>query len=241
MAADRSVVLRLDARMRAMAWGAAIIVLLVLAVSFYAGFRYGLGESGVLLQRNKSLVMQTSDYERQVSELTQQVAIAEKAAEIDRLAAEEVRQSLLAEQLQVSSLQKDLDFYRSLVAPGERQAEVALHSLELVPGQQAGDYHFSALVTQSGGGNPLVKGNISANLELEVDGERQFTPVQQLPGFTGKLPAKLRFRFFQRVEGAFALPDNARPLQIVLRVTLGGKTARELETVYSWDQLIGGA
>ena len=214
---------------------------MLLAASFYAGFRYGLGESNVLLQRNKSLLLQASEYEKQLTERSQQVAIANKAAEIDRLAAEEVRQSLLAEQLQVGRLQKDLDFYRSLMAPDERQAEVALHSLELVGDRQSGDYRFSALVTQSGGGNPLVKGSISANIELEVDGDRQFMPLQQLPDFNGSLPAKLRFRFFQRVEGGFQLPGKAVPVQIVVRVSLSGKAARELEKTYPWEQLIGGA
>ena len=238
--ADRSVVLRLNGRFRAMLGAIIALLLALLGLAFYAGFRFGLGESSVLLDRNKALALQTVEYEQQVAGLNQQLAIANKTAEIDRLAAEEVRQSLLAEQVQVSRLQQDLDFYRSLMAPDERQAEVALHSLELVPDRQSGLYRFSALVTQSGGGNPLVKGSLSATLTLEADGDRQFIPIQQLSGFSGKLPAKLRFRFFQRVEGSFELPPQSKPVQVVVRVTLLGKTTRELEKNYPWNQLIGG-
>ena len=99
-------------------------------------------------------------------------------------------------------------------------------------------------MTQAGGKNKLFKGKLSIRLMVESKDPSAKDTIQtfalsDLPGFTGELPAKLRFRFFQTIEGAFKLPDNLTPVSMVVELESTAKAAQKINKTFNWQDLLG--
>lgn len=236
---------------------AIVLVLALVVAGAYGGYHIGLGEAGPALKKNKRLANDIIEL-REAARAAQQRAVrAEKTAEIDRLAAESVRQEWLAHRHEVAELENDVDFYRRLMAPDELDKGLAIYAFKLSLDEQTGHYEYSALVTQAGGQNRVVKGSLSISLLVEYvevndsgsdSGAADAIPARQallslksLPEFEGKLPAKLRFRFFQTIEGSFKLPEQGTPVSMVIALESAGKKPQQLEKTFNWQELSGAA
>lgn len=218
---------------------------LILAYGF--GRQAGMEEEQGYVQLVERLEIQKNALEIAVSKQRRRAVKAETTANIDRLAAEEVRQSLLTYRREVSDLQADVEFYRRLMAPEEVNKGLDLYSFKLSFDRVSKLYRYSALVTNSTSQNPVVKGTLGLQLrgtELLASAESEGAAVAKLldiedsPEFNGRLPAQLRFRFFQKVEGAFKLPEGLTPDSILVTINSNAKQAKHLERQFQWSSLL---
>lgn len=179
--------------------------------------------------------------------LQQRAVLAEKSAEIDRMAAESVRGEIVSLRQQVAEQQKDIEFYQGLMAPGsKRKPGIGIHDFNLSADGDRG-YQYKLVVVQSGNGNRLLKGIVNQyivgrSLRDGADSEQeQRLPVDLLPQFAGEQPAKLRFRFFQNLEGSFQLPSDFEPLRLEVDIRTTGKKPQKVAQIYRWADLLGEA
>lgn len=272
-ATSKTLVLRVTRRLKTLLFAAAVLMLALFWLSAYSGYLIGMGDAAKARAKNSELeadLLVSINSERNAR---QRATRAEKTAEIDRLAAEKVRQALLAYRREVADLQTDLEFYRRLMAPDELDKGLGLYDFKLTFDSEAKQYRYTAMVTQAGEQNQVVRGQLSiyllarpivdladdlagdlwgdapggdlpendrANADAVLgESELQRISVADLPAFSGDNPAKLRFRFFQNVEGVFKLPDNLSPVSMVVEVKAAGKSPQQLVTTHQWHQLIG--
>lgn len=258
----KTLVIRITRKFRFIAAVFALLLLIIFWLAAYTGYLIGMDEAVVAKAENielKTDLAASIDSERNAR---QRATRAEKTAEIDRLAAERVRQELLTYRKEVADLEADLAFYRRLMAPDELEKGLGLYAFKVSLDQQTDQYRYSAVVTQAGGKNQVIKGSVAIYLlareitnpvadpvtdpeqQAEAEPEAEQAPIQRiaisdLPDFAGSSPAKLRFRFFQTVEGAFKLPENLSPVSIAIEIKSTGKSAQQLEKTFPWHQLIG--
>ena len=113
----RNIVFRLD-RSKKIVFACTIIffLCLLLLVGFLI-YDKGLAEGKQAIAQNKLISADLVALKQALRAEQQRAVSAEKSAEIDRLAAEEVRVELLSHRNELAELQSNIEFYRSLMAP----------------------------------------------------------------------------------------------------------------------------
>ena len=235
----RNIVFRLD-RSKKIVFACTIIffLCLLLLVGFLI-YDKGLAEGKQAIAQNKLISADLVALKQALRAEQQRAVSAEKSAEIDRLAAEEVRVELLSHRNELAELQSNIEFYRSLMAPDEQEKGLGLYGFTLTYDQRSNTYQYKALVTQAGNQNRLLKGTISIRLMAESNDLIKGYVLSALPAFKGTLPAKLRFRFFQTIEGSFKLPDDLTPVSMAVELESTGKAAQKINKTFNWQELLG--
>jgi hypothetical protein len=244
MNSTRTIVFRLNPKKKiAIVCGIVFLLALLMAGSNFI-YNTGMGDGRQAIVQNELITAELAELQSVFRDEQQRAVNAEKSAEIDRMAAEEVRKELLGYRNELAELQSSVDFYRGLMAPDELEKGLGLHGFHVSFNKRSNSYQYKALVTQAGGKNKLFKGKLSIRLMVESNdssakGAIQVLALSDLPGFTGELPAKLRFRFFQTIEGAFKLPDNLTPVSMVVELESTAKAAQKINKTFNWQDLLG--
>lgn len=239
MKIGQSFVLRLTAYNTFRGISLIALMLLMIAVGFYWSYRIGLSESHRLVVENASLNEAVAQLQSDTAEARQRAVSADKAAEIARLANEEVRLSLFTYGEEIADLEADIAFYRGLMAPDELAIGLAIHDFYLSYEDDTDFYHYTAILTQSTNKHSVLKGSVM--MELLVQGPHGIERIafSDLPGVTDSMPARLRFRFFQRMQGQFKLPQELQPVSIVLSAETSSKKPQKVSRSFQWQALLG--
>ncbi len=240
----RTIVFRLNPRKKIALACAIVFSLALLIVGGLFIYNTGMADGRQAVVQNKLITTELAKLQTVFRGEQQRAVNAEKSAEIDRLAAEEVRKELLGYRNKLAELQSSVDFYRGLMAPDELEKGLGLHGFHISYNKRTNSYAYKALVTQAGGNNRLLKGALSIRLMVESSDSTAKESIKEyalsdLPDFTGELPAKLRFRFFQTIEGSFKLPDNLTPVSMVIELESTGKAAQKINKTFNWQDLLG--
>lgn len=207
----RSIVIQDDPvarRRRRLLLGLAAIVLFVLGALVGAWGNLYLGLESTW--ENRQLRSQIVSQARQLEELRQWKSDAETRREIDRAALEMVRNELAEQQETITELEKGVHFYRSLMAPGELAEGLSVHSIDLKPGSD-GAYQFRILVQQSSRKHQLLTGDMKVLVHGERNGEHIAYNLSDLSEQVPDADIRLRFKYFQAIDGELKLPDGFTP------------------------------
>lgn len=180
-------------------WRGASMLLLLLLGYVVGYWQFAAGDLSMLTSHverltleNQSLQAKTVHQERQLQ--VEQAAQANLAKELAVLQEEDMR------------IKEDIEFYKSIlkVTPGAA-GELKLHSFRLTKGISPNQYNYNILLMQSGRHDRLVQGQ----LKLALSGMRAGQPV--IVPVSGTLEAQginITFKYYQRVEGSFTIPED---------------------------------
>jgi hypothetical protein len=177
-----------------------LIILLLLLFGYLAGYwQFAAGDLAALaertertIQENQSLQARIVHYERQLQ--VEQAAQTNLAKELAALQEEDMR------------IKEEIEFYKSIlkVSPGAA-GELKLHSFKLSKGALANQYNYNILLMQSGRHDKLIQGQLNLVLQGVRGGQAVSLPVGGTPEAQG---IKINFKYYQRVEGNFSVPDD---------------------------------
>lgn len=215
-----------------------VVASLVLAAAG-CGFGAGWLGSGQALNATTAerdrLQQALAESELTVSDLAQKVGILEKGGEVDRQAANEVRETIRELKIQVAGLEEEVSFYKGIMVPGDKPAglQIGKVSVAQVEGRQ---YRYIVTMTQIAERRRQVSGTLIMNLIGQTEGKAQTLPLHEL---NSKVPAKgsrFRFRYFQELQGTLTLPEGFEPQQIKLLVQSAGKKPQRVEQTIDWPK-----
>lgn len=156
----------------------------------------------------------------------------QKAVQMEKQINAETGKDLRQNKIERLALEQELNLYRSIVEPGRRQGGLQVDSVEVLDGDEAGDYTLQLLVIQLEGQRSWRKGRVGLDIIGEQDdGEVRYS-LKELGG-----PADLPFslRFFQSLTADIRLPDGVVPTEIVTRIQVqGDKQNESLEKRFPW-------
>jgi hypothetical protein len=160
---------------------------------------------------NRALRERVTLQAREIEQLRQWQADNRTRLEIDEAALELVRLELAAQQETIAELEKGMRFYKSLMAPEEITEGLSVRSIDLKPGLDERRFQFRILVQQSARKHSLLTGTLNIELIGTVNGEEveyNLTDLsEQVPG----AGIRLRFKYFQAIEGELELPAGFTP------------------------------
>lgn len=202
----------------------AITLPFLLVVSFLIWWAYDAGMTlagfhrGEAEQEIARLREQVSVLEEKNAEQFNRIAVQERQSQMQLAAADEVQQQVTALQDENRRLREDLSFFQSLPLTAGRDAELSIHNVKLEPGSLPGEYHCRMLLVQG----VQRRGRVfQGDLQMVVNGEQrgQKVVLQFPPPDSAEVAAqRLNFKYYQRVERTFRLPEGMQIDSVEIRV-----------------------
>ena len=126
-------------------------------------------------------------------------------------------QQIFAKQIEKQKdLERELAFYRSVMAPEEFANGVAINGLELAHGVVRNQFRLKLVLTQL----KKIKKPIKGFINIQLVGEQNEKPHEIELSKLIKGSLKFNYRYFQVIETDFILPDDFNLGQLVVNVVV---------------------
>lgn len=210
-------------------------VLLVCGLSYGYGFSRGHGYQDAWLAELHDLRQQQQGYEQHLADINQELVNLRQGARIDREAAEQVREEVLASEASIAALKADLVFYRGLMTPTATEQGLGIRSFKVYATVEPRIYRYELVLQQLAVKHALLKGQVRLKLRGKMAGAELALSLQQLSPDEASEVRAFRFRYFQKLEGAIRLPQDFTPETIELRAETKGKWGVRVEKQLQWQ------
>ncbi|GGI69625.1 DUF6776 family protein [Shewanella gelidii] len=149
---------------------------------------------------------------------TQSQALASKnlALSVAKQSNKDMKSMFAQQHQQQVELERELAFYRSIMAPEHNAQGVAIHGLEMSAGLLPDSYHIKLVLTQLKKRKGYLKGKVAVTLHGTLDGKPQSIAMSSLTD--EKL--KFNFRYYQVFESKFELPEGFSLTQVKVKVNV---------------------
>ena len=115
-----------------------------------------------------------------------------------------------------ASLKEDLGFLRNIMSSGTTPEGIGLSNLKVERDAKPNEYRYRMLLTQGGQRKQDFKGKVQIVARVAKDGAMTTMTIPDAPAAD---PAgAFEFRFYQKVEGRFAIPDGSTLKGVDVRV-----------------------
>jgi hypothetical protein len=221
----------------AQAWVRRIIALVAIVVYGWVCYEAGVRLSGYRHEELVTLRAQLRDLEAQRSTLLSKLAVLQRSSEVESLASARMRQTLTGLEAEVMRLDKQLAFYKNIVAPSTMKPGLRVQDLQLSKAGPDGRYHYQLVLIQVRGDNRLAKGRV----EFTVWGRQAERELGlSLADMGARGPIRFSFKYFQRLEGDLVLPQGLTPSRIEVRVRPQTKRLEPIHRRFAWDKSVVG-
>lgn len=208
--------------------GAAAIGLLLFmglgAWVYDSGRRFAGFDSGASAQEISRLRASQSELLAEVARLRQIADTGESKFQIEHTTGQQLAKQVKVLEMENSSLREDLAFFEGLVPSGDatKDSGPKISRFRIEPDLAAGQYRYRMLIVQRGGkGQPVFHGALELVVKLQQGGK---DAMIVLPSGVEEAPSrfKLEIKYFQRVEGVFAIPTGAVVKSVEARLLQNG-------------------
>lgn len=173
---------------------------------------------------------------RVIEELQQRVATLSRSDQISRDANGELQGTLAERDEEIAALRADVDFYERFVGATAQRRGLAVHELALE--RRGGEaWHFTATLTQNLNRGVINRGDLAIEIEGTRDGRLQTLDWQALRQDPEADPVDYSFRYFQEIEGDFALPGGFTPSSVTVR--LDPASGNGVNREFDWQDAAG--
>jgi len=154
----------------------------------------------------------------------------ERAAQVDRVAADDVKSEIKTLQDERAELKREVAFLKSLVAGGDRKLVLSDHSLSSL-GERL--YRFEVTLAKRTDDQAMVSGEVLISVKGVAEGEQRTLDMGSLTeGRRTKIG--IRFKNFQRLKTELQLPDGFEPASVEVAVKPDGKGFKSFERAFDW-------
>ena len=212
------------------------LVLVVWWVFQYGHSRAGFDYDNLLVERdalNDKLALANAD----VKKHRERIAVLERAGQIDKKGYGGVERSLKQAQDEMLELKEEVAFYRGIVSPTETASGLSIADFRISGIGEDRAYRFKLVMTQMKNNTRLIKGYARVAFEGVQNGAQVEHTLHKVSG--GALDKlKLRFKYFQNIEGEIVLPEGFLPSRVIVDVVPSGKGLTRLKKTFDWPDII---
>lgn len=214
----------------------ALLVLLVLVagLAFWAGWRAVEVSYLNLLEERDQIALDRAEMQDELTSAKQEFQNLRLGSEVDRKAVDDIRATVREQKKTIAELNEEIGFYRGLMTPTDREKGLSIRGWELYPGSQPDVYQYKLVLQQLALKHSVLKGSVTVRVTGTENGVEVAYPLEQLAIESEKPVFKLRFKYFQNIEGELQVPAGFMPQRIdVVAKATSPKVART-EKHYSW-------
>lgn len=216
--------------------GVALVVLMavLLQAAFWFGQTHSSKANAIMKKELALAVAELNDVRANGQDLRRQLERALLGTEVDRQALEDVRLELLNLKTQMAALDEENQFYRNLMAPAGNKRGLNFGAVEVADTDQPRTYRYKVVMQQLATQHELINGALSFNIVGRQGGEVTVLGLHEVSGDVDSSKLKLRFKYFQNIEGQLILPPGFEPERIELQASSTGKNATTIDKRLGW-------
>ena len=215
------------------------IVVALVVVSAYLVFEYGrisagydIVEAGNISQAYEDRIMQ---FEDNIIELKQEIAILETNLAVDRESYKEVEASLGTLQAKIQEQRDAIGFYRGIVSPSDGNSGLRVQDLKFTRGKSEREFNVRLVLVQVMKHDRKVSGDVSLNIVGEQNGTEMTYAFTQLVKEDADQSWPFSFRYFQDFDRQLVLPDGFTPERINVEVRSRTRSISSIEESFAWE------
>ncbi len=197
-----------------------------------SGFRFSSAEDS-----RQRLSEQVEELRSANREMSQQLVNLERGRAVDEQALNQARRTIVELETRVATMQSELVFYKNIMAPSESTRGLQIDRVR-VRAAGAGDvFEFMVVLVQRGDNKSYLSGSVEVSLVGRRNEQRETIALKELSGDIENTDIKLRFKYFQEVEGTLTLPEDFEPLELRVVARRDGSNSAQVERTFDWDEL----
>jgi hypothetical protein len=155
-------------------------------------------------------------------------------SEVDRKAVDDVRTTVRRQEKTIAELNEEISFYRGLMTPTDRERGLSIRGWELYGGSSPDVFQYKLVLQQLALKHSVLKGSVSVRVMGMENGEQASYSLAELVTDTKKPAFKLRFKYFQNIEGELRVPAGFVPQSIDVVAKATSPKVAKTEKHYSW-------
>lgn len=163
-----------------------------------------------------------------------QMAVLERTRIIDSRTYDVVRSDLKQMQEEILELREEVEFYRGIVSPRERQAGLDIQTFKIEPADEERLYYFELVMSQVLKNDRFVKGVVKLVVHGVQDGEPLSLDFRDISP-NKSVGRNLSFRYFQRMNGEIRLPKGFVPRNIMIEMVPQKRKA--VSKTFDWQEM----
>jgi len=213
----------------------ACTVLVAAVAGLYWGY-YGASREHVIVGEENVLLSEALiQAQEQIAGLRSDLAMTGRDSLVDQRAAEEVQNTINGLRERIMQLEQDVSFYRQVMSPDTAELGLIIAEVVVTPANTPDIYRYRVVFRLAGAGDRNVEGSVAMTVAGLQGDERKVHSMAELMRAPSEFVDTLEFRYFQIMEGEFALPPDFSPEQIEVRANSTRPLEYTAERIISWS------
>ena len=173
-------------------------------------------------------------------ELKRQVAILERSGLLDQRVNETDQKTLSSLRDQLATLEQDLSFYKNVISKQTDETGLMVSEWSLKRISESNRYRYKLAVRQQDAdGDTYLNGHVNVNLVGTQNGRNVVYSLSEVSREQEQTDIKLRFKFFQDIEGELTLPENFLPEYVKIVGVENNPVRKTIDRDYPWIEAKG--
>ena len=216
-----------------------LLLLTGVAVSAAGGWGYAyyttvLTQQGEQAEKHE-LSAQLTDLRQENEALKRQIAILDRSSAVDQQTGAELQETLTALRQRVAQLEEDVLFYRQVVEEETEETGLVIGQLDIDVTRSPDRYRYKLVMRQQDAdGDTYLTGHVNFNLVGQLQDQQVILPLRDLSEFEDELDIRLRFKYFQNIEGELALPEGFQPDRIQIAAVATEPVSKRINEDFGW-------
>ena len=177
--------------------------------------------------------LQSSELEN--SDLRRQMAILDRSSVMDQRATEEVQSTIVTLRGRVAQLEQDIVYYRQVVSDETGETGLVISQHDIATTSTAGVYSYKLVLRQlDADGDSYLVGFVNVNIVGSQGEEQMIVPLREVSKEQDLLDIRLRFKYFQNIEGWLTLPEGFVPERVQIAAVSTEPVEKNINQDFSW-------
>lgn len=200
----------------------------------YAYYTTVLAQQGEQAEK-RELSAQLTDLRQENEALKRQIAILDRSSAVDQQTGAELQETLTALRQRVAQLEEDVLFYRQVVEEEADETGLVIGQLDIDATRSPDRYRYKLVMRQQDAdGDTYLTGHVNFNLVGQLQDQQVILPLRDLSEFEDELDIRLRFKYFQSIEGELALPEGFQPDRIQIAAVATEPVSKRINEDFGW-------
>jgi len=213
---------------------AGMLVCLLFAGGIVGGYWYGGEDAADARNEVTQLRELVSEFVIENGNLRQQLADMDRTVVMDRQVNAEIQDTIAELRDYISQLEQDNAFYRQAMTSEFENVGLVIGQIELRNSDEPSHYQYKLVMRQEDSTSQYLTGHVNVNLVGEQEGRRIVLALRDISDDQEMLDIKLRFRYFQNIEGELVLPQGFNPRQIEIKAFATAPMAKSVSKTFDW-------
>ena len=206
-----------------------------IAGSFFYGYRSGTLQGQFDQLDGEQLTANLEKFESENTALRSQVALLDRSSVMDQRANDEIQDTILALREHIAQLEQDVLFYRQVMSEDFENVGLVIGQMDIEATDVPAKFKYKLVLRQQeSSGGAFLKGHVNVNVAGTLGQEQVVFPMHELSEDTDQVDIKLRFKYFQNIEGELELPADFVPEQIHIMAVETAPMAKTINKSFSW-------